>query len=109
MTLTLSSNALRRMTRNEAVTRLQLIDPQLAESGWLIGDRSQVALEIPVDGYDAEPWNGVTDYCLFRSNGEVLTVVEAKRQSRSPQRARDRFPQMKRYSACLMGITTSQI
>jgi type I restriction enzyme R subunit len=32
-----------------------------------------------VDGYDAEPWNGVTDYCLYRENGEVLAVVEAKK------------------------------
>ncbi|NEQ22539.1 MAG: DEAD/DEAH box helicase family protein, partial [Microcoleus sp. SIO2G3] len=28
------------------------------------------------------PWNGVTDYCLYLPNGEVIAVVEAKRQSR---------------------------
>jgi type I site-specific restriction endonuclease len=38
-----------------------------------------------VDGYDAEPWNGVTDYCLYLPNHEVIAVVEAKRQSREPQ------------------------
>ncbi len=32
-----------------------------------------------MDGYDAEPWNGVTDYCLYLPNGEVIAVVEAKR------------------------------
>ena len=37
--------------------------------------------EIPVDGYDAEPWNGISDYTLYRENGEVLAVVEAKRTS----------------------------
>src|SRR2546421_11095988 len=77
------------MIRNEALTRKDWIDPQLAAAGWNLEDRTQVAFEIPVDGYDAEPWNGVTDYCLYRSNGEVLAVVEAKRQSRSPQRARE--------------------
>ena len=34
-----------------------------------------------MDGYDAEAWNGVTDYCLYRENREVLAVVEAKRTS----------------------------
>ncbi|PYS93106.1 MAG: hypothetical protein DMF64_06135 [Acidobacteria bacterium] len=76
------------MLRNEAITRKDLIDPQLAKAGWNLYDLTQVGLEIPVDGYDAEPWNGVTDYCLYRANGEVLAIVEAKRQSRSPQRAR---------------------
>ena len=42
-------------------------------------DHSKVKIEIPVDGYDAEPWNGVSDYWLYRENGEVLAVVEAKR------------------------------
>jgi hypothetical protein len=37
-------------------------------------DHSKVKIEIPVDGYDAELRNGVTDYCLFRENGEVLAV-----------------------------------
>jgi type I restriction enzyme, R subunit len=37
-----------------------------------------------VDGYDAEPCNGVTDYCLYQPNGEVINVVEAKRQSCDP-------------------------
>lgn len=77
------------MSRNEARTRKELIDLQLAKAGWKVEDRNQVRLEIPVDGEDAEPWNGVTDYCLYRSNGEVVAVVEAKRQSRSPQVARE--------------------
>ncbi len=64
---------------SEDQTRKQLIDPQLEKAGWTLRDHSRVKIEIPVDGYDAEPWNGVTDYCLYRENGEVLAVVEAKK------------------------------
>jgi len=72
---------------SEAETRKDLIDPQLEKAGWYLRDHSKVKIEIPpvplllagVDGYDAEPWNGVTDYCLYRENGEVLAVVEAKK------------------------------
>ncbi len=64
---------------SEDQTRKQLIDPQLENAGWTLRDHSKVKIEIPVDGYDAEPWNGVTDYCLYRENGEVLAVVEAKK------------------------------
>jgi len=56
-----------------------MIDPQLERAGWYLRDHSKVKVEIPVDGYDAEPLNGVTDYTLYRENGEVLAVVEAKR------------------------------
>ena len=66
---------------SEADTRKQIIDPQLEKAGWYLHDHAKVKIEIPVDGYDAEPWNGVTDYCLYRENGEVLAVVEAKRTS----------------------------
>jgi type I restriction enzyme, R subunit len=66
---------------SEAKTRKEMIDPQLEKVGWYLRDHSKVKIEIPVDGYDAEPWNGVTDYTLYRENGEVLAVVEAKRTS----------------------------
>jgi len=64
---------------SEERTRKEMIDPQLEKAGWYLRDHSRVKIEIPVDGYDAELWNGVTDYCLYRENGEVLAVVEAKR------------------------------
>lgn len=64
---------------SEEQTRKEMIDPQLEKAGWYLRDHSKVKVEIPVDGYDAEPWNGVTDYCLYRENGEVLAVVEAKK------------------------------
>jgi len=49
---------------------------------------------VPVDGYDAEPWNGVTDYSLYDASGNVLAVVEAKRTSRH---ARDADEQLRHY------------
>jgi type I site-specific restriction endonuclease len=64
---------------SEDRTRKEMIDPQLEQAGWYLHDHAKVKIEIPVDGYDAEPWNGVSDYCLYRENGEVLAVVEAKR------------------------------
>ena len=72
---------------NEAQTRENLIDPALTRGGWNLLNKSQVGLEIPVDGYDAEPWNGVTDYCLYRPNGEIIAVVEAKRMTHDPRLA----------------------
>src|SRR5437667_5201514 len=75
------------MNLNEALTRIRLIDPQLRQADWRLDDKTQVRREIPVDGYDAEPWNGVTDYCLYEPGGQVLAVVEAKRCSRNPREA----------------------
>ena len=72
---------------SEKRTRKEMIDPQLEHAGWYLRDHSKVKTEIPVDGYDAEPWNGVTDYCLYRENGEVLAVVEAKKTSTDVRQA----------------------
>lgn len=79
------------LPRNEARTRKELIDKALTAAGWNLLDPSQVGFEIPVDGAGAEPWNGVTDYCLYRPNGEVLAVVEAKRMSRDPRVAKEQI------------------
>ncbi len=67
---------------NEQQTRYTLIDPVLAKAGWNLADRTSVGFEIPVEGYDASPQSGITDYCLFRPNGEVLAVIEAKKTRR---------------------------
>jgi type I restriction enzyme R subunit len=72
---------------NESQTRALLINPQLVAANWKLDDRSLVRFEIPVDGYDAEPWNGVTDFCLYDYAGNVLAVNEAKRCCRSPRNA----------------------
>jgi type I restriction enzyme R subunit len=82
------------VTLNEAQTRALQIDPQLRSADWKLNDRTQVRLEVPVDGYDAEPWNGVTDYCLYDASGNVLAVVEAKRCSRD---AREADEQLRHY------------
>ncbi len=72
---------------SEAKTRRDKIDPALSKAGWNLGNRSQVRFEIPVDGADAEPWNGITDYSLYRPNGEIIAIVEAKRQTHDPRLA----------------------
>ena len=82
------------MSLNEAQTRALQIDPQLRAADWNLKDRTQVRLEVPVDGYDAEPWNGITDYCLYDASGNVLAVVEAKRCTRD---ARDAGEQLRHY------------
>lgn len=75
------------MGGREADTRTQLIDPAIEQAGWDLHDPAQVGIEIPVDGVEAEPWNGVTDYVLYRDNGDVLAVVEAKRSTHDPNLA----------------------
>lgn len=67
---------------NEAQTRYNLIDPSLIKAGWNLSDRTQIWFEVPVQGYDASPQSGITDYCLYRTNGEVLAVIEAKKTKR---------------------------
>ncbi len=73
------------MNPNEHITRATLIDPLLQKAGWNIFDRSQVRTEIPTTNYDNTIINGFTDYTLYRDNGEVLAIVEAKRTSRDPR------------------------
>lgn len=49
---------------NEDETRYNLIDPLLKKAGWDLAVRRSVGFEVPVDGYDAAPVNGIADYCL---------------------------------------------
>lgn len=96
-------------TPNEAKTRQELIDPALQKAGWDVTDPDQVGLEIPVDGFDPQAWRrletklkrlrekgapydpdlpkGISDYVLYRPNGEIMAVVEAKRTSIHPRLA----------------------
>ena len=93
----------------EGKTRKELIDPALRGAGWNVADPSQVGLEIPVDGFDPQAWSeleaklrrlaevgapyevetprGVSDYVLYRPNGEIIAIVEAKRTSIDPRLA----------------------
>ena len=96
-------------TRPEARTRAELIDPALLRAGWDVRDPAKVGLEIPVDGTDPAAWQqlqatlqrlrgqhriaetplpaGISDYVLYRPNGEVIAVVEAKKTSVDPRLA----------------------
>ncbi len=87
----------------EAQTRTELIDPALVKAGWDISNPDQVGTEIPTAEispaawqawdaelhrlreagapYQAKPPQGVSDYVLYRPNGEIIAVVEAKRSS----------------------------
>ncbi|MEK7487024.1 MAG: type I restriction endonuclease [Planctomycetota bacterium] len=78
---------------NEAETRYTLIDPQLEKAGWNLADRRSVGFEIPVDGYAAAPVNGITDYCLYRDNGEILAVIEAKKTRRDARVGKEQLLQ----------------
>ena len=93
----------------EARTRKELIDPALKRAGWDVDNPTQVGIEIPVDGFDPAAWQqlehqlrqireqanirdialpaGVSDYALYRENGEILAVVEAKKTSIDPRLA----------------------
>jgi type I restriction enzyme, R subunit len=97
------------LSPNEAHTRQELIDPALTKAGWDPGNRNQVGLEIPVDGFDPKAWKrleaklkrtrevgaaysldlpkGISDYALYRPNGEIIAIVEAKRTSTAPRLA----------------------
>lgn len=90
----------------EAATRKSLIDPALKKADWDVNNSAQVGIEIPVDSFDHEEWakvkakirasqsipdvelpTGITDYTLYRENGEIIAVVEAKRSTFDPRLA----------------------
>ncbi|MBM4430321.1 MAG: hypothetical protein FJ026_08265, partial [Chloroflexi bacterium] len=94
------------MKPSEAKTRKNLIDPALRRAGWDVDNPSLVGQEIPVDGFDPAAWkalqgklkelggsyvanlpSGVSDYALYRPNGEIIAIVEAKRMSTDPRLA----------------------
>lgn len=122
------------MAPNEAKTRKELIDPALKRAGWNLHDTNKVRFEIPVDGFDPQAWQvlqaelqkikeqhhiyegtlpkGICDYALYRPNGEIIAVVEAKRTSIDPRLAepQTRFyltEIAKRQSFCPFGFMTN--
>ncbi|PKO40702.1 MAG: restriction endonuclease subunit R [Betaproteobacteria bacterium HGW-Betaproteobacteria-3] len=71
-------------TTNEAITRAQLIDTQLAQAGWSKSRRSYIeefllAAKEPEGGFERQQF---ADYVLLGSDGKPLAVVEAKRSAR---------------------------
>lgn len=87
----------------EAQVRAQLIDPALKKAGWDVSNPDLVRIEIPVDDVDPAAWQilkgkfkeagvtyqvglpaGVCDYALYRPDGDIIAVVEAKRTTTQP-------------------------
>lgn len=83
------------MSKSETQTRAELINMQLARSGWF-GSRFSIIEEAPLSvtedqlpyGYDSVNNKterlGFADYFLLGTDGKPLAVVEAKRTSRDP-------------------------
>jgi type I restriction enzyme R subunit len=90
------------MTGSEAQTRAEVIDKQLAESGWNVKDPTQVVEEFdiavglpdsvrePRTKYDGHQFS---DYVLLGKNGKALAVVEAKKTSKDAALGREQAKQ----------------
>jgi type I restriction enzyme R subunit len=90
------------MSKSEALTRADLIDQQLAFSGWDVKDPTQVVEEFVIltalpEGV-AEPrtlYEGhqFSDYVLLGKDGKPLAVIEAKKTSRNAAIGREQAKQ----------------
>lgn len=71
-------------SENEATTRTQLIDVQLARSGWSKNRRALVEEYALQAAAPESSYGGIqfADYVLLGSDGKPIAVVEAKRTSR---------------------------
>ena len=92
------------MAKSEAQTRSELIDHQLAQSGWNVKDPTQVVEEFDIltalpEGVaePRAPYEGhqFSDYVLLGKDGKPLAVIEAKKTSRDAAIGRE---QAKQYS-----------
>ncbi|WP_041279178.1 type I restriction endonuclease subunit R [Desulfobacula toluolica] len=90
------------MTRSEAQTRTELIDRELAQSGWNVNDPTQVIEEFDIltsapDGVAESVSNygnhQFSDYVLLGKNGKPLAVVEAKSTSKDAAIGREQAKQ----------------
>ena len=90
------------MTKSEAQTRSELIDQQLAQSGWNVKDPTQVVEEFDIltalhQGV-AEPrtpfaGHQFSDYVLLGKDRKPLAVIEAKKTSRDAAIGREQAKQ----------------
>lgn len=90
------------MTKSEAQTRAELIDLQLAVSGWNVKDPTQVVEEFdivtalpegvsePRTAYDGHQFS---DYVLLGKDGKPLAVVEAKKTAKDAAIGREQAKQ----------------
>ncbi|MBI1907065.1 MAG: DEAD/DEAH box helicase family protein [Rhodocyclales bacterium] len=90
------------MTKTEAQTRLELIDQQLALSGWNVKDPTQVVEEFDIlvglpqgVAEPRTPYDGhqFSDYVLLGKDGKPLAVIEAKKTSRDAAIGREQAKQ----------------
>lgn len=90
------------MTTTEARTRTELIDHQLALSGWNVKDPTQVVEEFDIlvglpEGVaePRTPYEGhqFSDYVLLGKDGKPLAVIEAKKASRDAALGREQAKQ----------------
>jgi type I restriction enzyme, R subunit len=90
------------MTRSEVQTRSEIIDKQLAKSGWNVKDPTQVVEEFDIlttlpEGVaePRTPYEGhqFSDYVLLGKDGKPLAVVEAKKSSKEAAIGREQAKQ----------------
>jgi type I restriction enzyme, R subunit len=72
------------MSRNEAQTRFDLIDPALKKAGWSVTEGSRIQVEViapgRLQGAGTRGKQEIADYVLVYRN-QKLAVIEAKRES----------------------------
>jgi type I restriction enzyme R subunit len=81
-------------SENEATTRTQLIDVQLARSGWSKNRRALVEEYALQAATPEASYGGIqfADYVLLGSDGKPIAVVEAKRSSRDEMAGKRQAP-----------------
>lgn len=81
---------------SEELTRKNLIDPLIKESGFFLDKKKD--REYEVEGMPNDEGIGYIDYVLWGDDGLPLAVIEAKRTIRSPKEGKQ---QSKLYADCL--------
>ena len=77
----------------EAETRIDLIDIELNKSGWNVNDALKVIQEYEIELDDNLPLHfdrtkRYVDYVLINKTGQIIAVVEAKRENKSVHSAK---------------------
>ena len=90
------------MSKSEAQTRADLIDQQLALSGWNVKDPTQVIVEFNIlttlpeemaESRNQYEGHQFSDYVLLGKNRKPLAVIEAKKTSRNAAIGREQAKQ----------------
>lgn len=73
---------------NEAQTRTTLIDDELIRCGWIVADITKVIKEYEIELDDDLPLffertKRFVDYALLNKTGQIIAIVEAKREDKS--------------------------